>query len=85
MKEFDLIGRYFSNSGHKRKDVVIGIGDDCAVTTVPENQQLAVTTDTLVAGVHFLKDAPAKSVAYKTVAAKLRDPAAMGSEPTGVS
>lgn len=55
VKEFDLIGRYFSNSGHKRKDVVIGIGDDCAVTTVPENQQLAVTTDTLVAGVHFLK------------------------------
>ena len=48
MKEFDLIGRYFSNSGHKRKDVVIGIGDDCAVTTVPENQQLAVTTDTLL-------------------------------------
>ncbi|WP_394221070.1 thiamine-phosphate kinase [Alteromonas gracilis] len=85
MKEFDLIGRYFSNSGHKRKDVVIGIGDDCAVTTVPENQQLAVTTDTLVEGVHFLKDAPAKSVAYKTVAVNLSDLAAMGAEPAWIS
>ncbi|WP_421131913.1 thiamine-phosphate kinase [Alteromonas sp. A079] len=85
MKEFDLIGRYFSDSGHKRKDVVIGIGDDCAVTTVPENQQLAVTTDTLVAGVHFLKDAPAKSIAYKTVAVNLSDLAAMGAEPAWIS
>lgn len=85
MKEFDLIGRYFSDTGHKRKDVVIGIGDDCAVTTVPENQQLAVTTDTLVAGVHFLKDAPAKSIAYKTVAVNLSDLAAMGAEPAWIS
>ena len=85
VKEFDLIGRYFSNSGHRRKDVVIGIGDDCAVTTVPENQQLAVTTDTLVAGVHFLADAPAKSVAYKTVAVNLSDLAAMGAEPAWIS
>jgi len=85
VKEFDLIGRYFSNSGHKRKDVVIGIGDDCAVTTVPENQQLAVTTDTLVSGVHFLNDAPAKSVAYKAVAVNLSDLAAMGAEPAWIS
>ena len=85
MKEFDLISRYFSNGGYKRKDVVIGIGDDCAVTKVPDNQQLAVTTDTLVAGVHFLDDAPAKSVAYKTVAVNLSDLAAMGAEPAWIS
>jgi len=85
VKEFDLIGRYFSDGGHTRKDVVIGIGDDCAVTNVPSNQQLAVTTDTLVAGVHFLEDAPAKSVAYKTVAVNLSDLAAMGAEPAWIS
>lgn len=85
MKEFDLISRYFSDGGYKRKDVVIGIGDDCAVTNVPSNQQLAVTTDTLVAGVHFLNDAPAKSVAYKTVAVNLSDLAAMGAEPAWIS
>lgn len=85
MKEFDLIGRYFSEGGHQRKDVVVGIGDDCAITTIAENQQLAVTTDTLVGGVHFLMDAPAKSVAYKAVAVNLSDLAAMGAEPSWIS
>ena len=85
MKEFDLIGRYFANGGHQRKDVIVGIGDDCAVTSVAANQQLAITTDTLVSGVHFLKDAPARSVAYKAVAVNLSDLAAMGAEPAWIS
>ncbi|OFC69559.1 thiamine-phosphate kinase [Alteromonas confluentis] len=85
MKEFDLIGRYFADGGHQRKDVLVGIGDDCAVTSVPANQQLAITTDTLVSGVHFLKDAPARSVAYKAVAVNLSDLAAMGAEPAWIS
>ncbi|GGW85831.1 thiamine-phosphate kinase [Alteromonas halophila] len=85
MKEFDLIGRYFHSGGHQRKDVIVGIGDDCAVTQIPENQQLAVTTDTLIGGVHFLMDAPAKSVAYKAVAVNLSDLAAMGAEPAWIS
>ncbi len=80
-----MIGRYFQDGGYQRKDVVVGIGDDCAVTTVPSNQQLAVTTDTLVGGVHFLKDAPARSVAYKAVAVNLSDLAAMGAEPAWIS
>lgn len=85
MKEFDLIGRYFVDGGYQRKDVVVGIGDDCAVTTVAANQQLATTTDTLVSGIHFLADAPAKSVAYKAVAVNLSDLAAMGAEPAWIS
>lgn len=85
MKEFDLIGRYFNSGGHQRKDVVVGIGDDCAVTLVPENQQLAITTDTLIGGIHFLMDSPAKSVAYKAVAVNLSDLAAMGAEPAWIS
>ncbi|MCW8093012.1 thiamine-phosphate kinase [Alteromonas sp. ASW11-130] len=85
MKEFDLIGRYFADGGHQRKDVVIGIGDDCAVTSLAPNQQLAVTTDTLLSGVHFLADTPARSVAYKAVAVNLSDLAAMGAEPAWIS
>ncbi|RDV29450.1 thiamine-phosphate kinase [Alteromonas aestuariivivens] len=85
MKEFDLIGRYFANGGYQRKDVLVGIGDDCAITTLAENQQLAITTDTLVAGVHFLRDAPARSVAHKAVAVNLSDLAAMGAEPAWIS
>ncbi|MEG3768108.1 thiamine-phosphate kinase [Alteromonas sp. 14N.309.X.WAT.G.H12] len=85
MKEFDLIGRYFKDGGHQRKDVLVGIGDDCAITAMPVNQQLAITTDTLVSGVHFLEDAPARSVAYKAVAVNLSDLAAMGAEPAWIS
>ncbi|WP_018982959.1 thiamine-phosphate kinase [Salinimonas chungwhensis] len=85
MKEFDLIGRYFVDGGYQRKDVVVGIGDDCAVTTMASHQQLAITTDTLVGGIHFLKEAPAKSVAYKAVAVNLSDLAAMGAEPAWIS
>lgn len=85
MKEFDLIKRYFAQGGHARKDVLLGIGDDCAVTKVPQNQHLAVTTDTLISGVHFLPDAPARSVAYKAVAVNLSDLAAIGAEPAWIS
>ncbi|MDC8832773.1 thiamine-phosphate kinase [Alteromonas gilva] len=85
MKEFDLIKRYFAQGGHTRKDVLLGIGDDCAVTKVPENQHLAITTDTLISGVHFLADAPARSVAYKAVAVNLSDLAAAGAEPAWIS
>ena len=85
MKEFDLIKQYFAQRGHVRKDVILGIGDDCAVTKVPDNQHLAVTTDTLISGVHFLTDAPARSVAYKAVAVNLSDLAACGAEPAWIS
>ena len=81
MKEFDLIDRFFKNGGHQRKDVIIGIGDDAAITEIPANQRLATTTDTLVSGVHFLADTPAKAVAHKAVAVNLSDLAAMGAEP----
>lgn len=85
MKEFDLIKQYFAQRGHVRKDVILGIGDDCAVTKVPDNQHLAVTTDTLISGVHFLSDAPARSVAYKAVAVNLSDLASSGAEPAWIS
>jgi thiamine-monophosphate kinase len=85
VKEFDLIQRFFANGGHHRKDVVVGIGDDCAVTQVAESQNLAITTDTLLSGVHFLPSAPPRSVAYKAVAVNLSDLAAMGAEPAWIS
>lgn len=85
MKEFDLIQRYFAHRSKQRKDVIVGIGDDCAVLRVPEGQQLAITTDTLVEGVHFVPNSPARSVAYKSVAVNLSDLAAMGAEPSWIS
>lgn len=85
MKEFDLIERFFAHRSKQRKDVIVGIGDDCAVLRVPDSQQLAITTDTLVEGVHFVPKSPARSVAYKAVAVNLSDLAAMGAEPSWIS
>ena len=53
MKEFNLIKCFFTEQVVKRKDVVLGIGDDCALIQPAERQHIAVTTDTLVSGVHF--------------------------------
>ncbi|MDN3378964.1 MULTISPECIES: thiamine-phosphate kinase [unclassified Pseudoalteromonas] len=85
MKEFELINRYFKGRGITRRDVNLGIGDDCALVTVPENCQLAVTTDTLVSGVHFFDDISPRALGHRVLAVNLSDLAAMGAEPTWVS
>lgn len=85
VKEFDIIDHFFVNRGYQRKDVCLGIGDDCAITQVPEGLCLAVTTDTLVAGVHFPLDTPAEAIAHKALAVNLSDLAAMGAEPAWFS
>lgn len=85
MKEFDMIKRFFSEQLVKRKDVVIGIGDDCAIVQPDEKHSIAITTDTLVAGTHFTHDAGARGVGHKSIAVSLSDLAAMGAEPSWVS
>ncbi len=85
MKEFSIIESFFKSSKYQRRDVDIGIGDDCAVTNVPEGQSLVVTTDTLVSGVHFPEDTEPKAIAHKAIAVNLSDLAAMGAEPAWVS
>ena len=85
MKEFDMIKRFFTEQLVKRKDVVIGIGDDCAIVQPDEKHSIAITTDTLVAGTHFTHDADARGVGHKSIAVSLSDLAAMGAEPSWVS
>jgi thiamine-monophosphate kinase len=85
MREFDLIRHFFTEQPVKRKDVAIGIGDDCAVLTLPEGKSLAVTTDTLVSGVHFPVNTPARAIGHKAIAVNLSDLASMGAEPCWIS
>ncbi|NQZ22340.1 MAG: thiamine-phosphate kinase [Colwellia sp.] len=85
MKEFELIRHYFTEQIVKRKDVHLGIGDDCALVTPPERQHIAVTTDTLVAGVHFPLTTSARAIGHKSIAVNLSDLAAMGAEPSWIS
>lgn len=83
--EFNLIDKFFVHGNLIREDVDLGIGDDCALVTVPEHHQVAITTDTLAAGTHFLATANPISVGYKALASNLSDIAAMGAKPTWVS
>ena len=84
MGEFDLIKRYFSRKS-LQNDVILSVGDDCAITSIPTGYQLAITTDTLVEGTHFLPSISPANLAYKSVAVNLSDLAAMGATPTWMS
>lgn len=85
MKEFNVIEYFFKAKSIQRKDVIIGIGDDGAVTQIPQGQALVTTTDTLVSGVHFLADTPPHAIAQKAIAVNLSDLAAMGAQPAWMS
>lgn len=85
MNEFSLIDLYFKKSALQRADVVFGIGDDAACLDIPVGQQLLVSTDTLVAEVHFLSSWDAYDIAYKAVMVNVSDIAAMGGQPVWMS
>lgn len=81
--EFDLIARYFTRDAIERNapDVVLGVGDDCALVRPAAGNELAISTDTLVAGVHFFADVDAARLGHKALAVNLSDLAAMGATP----
>ncbi|MDH3451842.1 MAG: thiamine-phosphate kinase [Gammaproteobacteria bacterium] len=80
LDEFALIRRYFTHPP-RRRDVSLSVGDDAALLVPESGQELAVTTDTLLAGVHFPTDLPADAVGYRSLAVNLSDIAAMGAAP----
>ncbi|OQW92510.1 MAG: thiamine-phosphate kinase [Thiotrichaceae bacterium IS1] len=82
MTEFDLITRYFKQSFPTHPNVVLGLGDDAALCTVPPGMQLAIAIDTLVAGVHFPHHTAPEDIGYKALAVNLSDMAAMGAIPS---
>ncbi len=84
MDEFALIRRFFTRPATTRDDVSLGIGDDAALLRVPPGQELAVSTDSLVSGVHFPPDLPADAIGHRALAANLSDLAAMGATPAWV-
>jgi thiamine-monophosphate kinase len=78
LSEFDLIRRYFTRPAPA---AILGVGDDAALLRVADGMELAVSTDMLVAGTHFLPDADAFLLGHKTLAVNLSDLAAMGAVP----
>lgn len=52
MGEFSFI-EWIRKRQKRRKDVMVGIGDDCAVINVASDKLTLITTDMLVDGTHF--------------------------------
>jgi thiamine-monophosphate kinase len=80
--EFALIDRHFARP---TPSAVLGPGDDCALLQPTPGLQLAVTTDMLVAGTHFLPDTDPRNLGWKALAVNLSDLAAMGARPRWVT
>lgn len=80
MGEFELIERYFSRPVHR---AALGGGDDCALLAPQPGMQLAVSSDLLVEGRHFLSTVAPERLGHKALAVNLSDLAACGAEPLG--
>ncbi len=85
LSEFAIIERFFATQVLRRSDVLLGIGDDAALLHIPPQHNLVVTTDTLVAGVHFPTQTDPAAIAHKALAVNLSDLAAMGATPAWFS
>ena len=78
MGEFELIERFFRRAPRQAD---LGVGDDCALLSPRPGHQLALSTDTLVEGRHFLSTVPPRHLGHKCLAVNLSDLAACGAEP----
>lgn len=81
MNEFELIRQHFAALTPPREEVALGIGDDCALLRPPPGRELAITSDTLIAGRHFPQTTAPFDIGWKALAVNLSDLAAMGAEP----
>jgi thiamine-monophosphate kinase len=83
MGEFELIRNYFAAApcAQPGEGVALGIGDDCALLSVAAGEQLAISTDTLVAGVHFPEDGDPFLLGQRALGVSASDLAAMGASP----
>ncbi|HEX8593629.1 MAG TPA: thiamine-phosphate kinase [Pseudomonas sp.] len=83
MGEFELIRNYFAAApcAQAGDGVALGIGDDCALLTLPPGEQLAISTDTLVVGVHFPEGCDPFLLGQRALGVSASDLAAMGATP----
>ncbi len=78
LSEFELIRKYFERPA---RNAVLGVGDDAALLRPAAGMELAVSTDLLLEGRHFLPGADARALGHKALAVNLSDMAAMGAAP----
>jgi len=86
LNEFEIIEHYFKPKlQDNQQGLELGIGDDAAVIGISQDEELVVSIDTLVEGVHFLKDTSPQDIANKSLLVNLSDIAAMGASPRWIT
>jgi thiamine-monophosphate kinase len=76
-----LIARYFRPLA--TAPGAFGLEDDAAIVTPPPGCDLVLTTDGVIAGVHFFPDDPPENIGRKALRMNLSDLAAKGAKPIG--
>jgi thiamine-monophosphate kinase len=76
--EFELIRRHFTRPVRR---AALGVGDDCALLALKPGQHLAISSDMLVEGRHFLSTVAPDRLGHKALAVNLSDLAACGARP----
>jgi thiamine-monophosphate kinase len=85
LSEFSLIRRFFTEQKVSHPSTRLSIGDDCALLSIPDGYELAITVDTMVENVHFFAGADPQQLGHKLLAVNLSDLAAMGAQPLSVT
>ena len=79
--EFDIIERYFAPLA-KNTPGAFDLKDDAGLISPPEGHELVLTTDMIIAGVHYLENAKPQDIAYKALAVNVSDLCAKGATPS---
>ncbi len=80
LSEEDLIAKYFAPIAGPG---ALDLRDDAALLKPPAGHDVILTTDAIVAGVHFFADDPPEKIARKALRVNLSDLAAKAGEPAG--
>ncbi|MCV2526135.1 MAG: thiamine-phosphate kinase [Candidatus Lightella neohaematopini] len=85
INEFYIINRFFKKKINDNC-IKLGIGDDCALLSVDSNKYfIAISTNSLVSGIHFLPNTNPSDLGYKIVVVNISDIMAMGAKPKWIT
>lgn len=86
MGEFGFVERLTKDIKPANKETVMGIGDDAAILQFCGDEEVLITTDLFMEGVHFdLTYFPLKHLGYKVVVANISDIYAMNGTPKQIT
>ena len=84
--EFGFVERLTKDITTTNKETVKGIGDDAAILQFSDDEEVLITTDLFMEGVHFdLTYFPLKHLGYKAVVANISDIYAMNGTPKQIT